>query len=79
MEAYLSIFINFEHDNWARFLPIAEFTYNNIKNASTDHIHFELNCGYYLHISYKKDINLKTRSKLAEELSTKLRKLINMC
>ena len=48
MKAYLQAFINFEQNNWARLLPIAEFAYNKIKNASTDHTPFELNCGYHL-------------------------------
>ncbi len=44
MEAYLRAFVNFEQDDWARLLPMAEFAYNNAKNASTSHIPFELNC-----------------------------------
>ena len=45
MEAYLQAFVNFEQNNWARLLPMAEFAYNNAKNASTGYILFELNCG----------------------------------
>ena len=41
MEAYLRAFVNFEQDDWARFLPMAEFAYNNAKNASTGHTPFE--------------------------------------
>ena len=47
IEAYLWAFINFEQNNWARLLPIAEFAYNNTKNASFGHTLFELNCGYH--------------------------------
>ena len=47
MEAYLQAFVNFEQNDWARLLPMAEFTYNNAKNTSTDYMFFELNCGYY--------------------------------
>lgn len=43
METYISAFVNFEQDHWARFLPMAEFAYNNTKNASTGHMSFELN------------------------------------
>ncbi len=43
MKAYLQAFVNFEQDHWARLLPIAEFAYNNVKNASTGHTPFELN------------------------------------
>ena len=44
MEAYLQAFVNFEQNNWARLLLIAEFAYNNAKNASTSFTPFELNC-----------------------------------
>ena len=47
MEAYLRAFVNIEQNDWARFLPIAEFAYNNAKNSSNGHTPFELNCGYY--------------------------------
>ena len=36
---------------------MAEFAYNNTKNASTDHTPFELNYGYYPQMSYKEDVN----------------------
>ena len=55
---------------------MAEFAYNNAKNASTGHTFFKLNYGYYSHVSYKKDINLHSRSKSANELSIKLRELM---
>ena len=55
---------------------MAEFAYNNTKNASTGHIPFELNCGYYSYVSYEEDINLYSRLKLAENFLTKLQKLI---
>ncbi len=57
MKAYLQAFVNFEQDNWARLLPMAEFAYNNAKNASTGYTPFKLNCGYYLQAFYKKDVN----------------------
>ena len=47
MEAYLWIFVNFEQNDWARLLPMAEFAYNNAKNPSTGYTSFKLNCGYY--------------------------------
>ena len=53
MKAYLKAFVNFEQDDLAKFLSIAEFAYNNMKNASTGHTLFELNYGYYPRISYK--------------------------
>ena len=47
IEAYISVFINYEQDNWAQLLPMAEFAYNNAKNTSINHISFGLNCKYY--------------------------------
>ena len=41
MEVYLQAFVNFEQNDWARLLPIAEFAYNNAKNASTGYTPFE--------------------------------------
>ena len=47
MEAYLRAFVNFEQNDWAKLLPMAEFAYNNAKNASTGFTPFKLNCGYH--------------------------------
>ena len=33
---------------------MAEFVYNNAKNANNSYILFQFNCKYYLHIFYKK-------------------------
>ncbi len=57
MEAYLRVFVNFEQNDWARLLPMAEFAYNNVKNASTSYTSFELNCGYHPKTSYKEDVD----------------------
>ena len=57
MEAYLRAFVNFEQNDWARLLLMAEFAYNNAKNASTGYTPFELNFGYHPQMSYEKDVN----------------------
>ena len=54
MKAYLWAFVNHEQDNWARQLSMAEFAYNNAKNASTGHTPFELNCGFHRNPPTKK-------------------------
>ena len=46
IEAYLWVFVNFKQNDLARLPPMAEFAYNNIKHASTNHTPFELNYGY---------------------------------
>ena len=79
MEAYLRALVNIKQNNWARLLPIAEFAYNNAKNASTGHTSFELNCGYHPRVSYEEDLDLRSKSKTAEELSSELRNLMAVC
>ena len=58
---------------------MAEFTYNNAKNASSGHTLFELNCGYQPWMSYKEDVDPRSKSKSADKLSAKLRKLMIVC
>ena len=57
MEAYVRAFVNFEQNDWARLLPMAEFAYNNAKNASTGHTPFELNCGFHPRMLYEEDVD----------------------
>ena len=63
MEAYLWAFVNFKLNDWARFLLIAEFAYNNAKNANFGHTPFELNCKYHPRMSYKEDVKPRSKSK----------------
>ena len=58
---------------------MAEFAYNNANNASTGHTPFELNCGFHPRMSYKKDVNPHSQSKLAYKVSAELRKLMIVC
>ena len=36
----------YKQDNWNEYLPAAEFAYNNAKQAFTEFIPFELDCGF---------------------------------
>lgn len=72
-------FINFKYDDWARFLLIAEFAHNNVNNASTSNMFFELNCDYHLQACYKEDVDPQSQSKIEEKLVTKLKELITVC
>ena len=58
---------------------MAKFVYNNTKNASTGHTPFKLNCGLYLQVSFKDNINPCFRSYFANKLAKELRKLIDIC
>ena len=78
MEGYLRAFVHWEQDNWAKFLLITKFAYNNIKNASTNHTIFKLNCGYHPKITFEKNIDLRSRSYFANKLAKKLKELIEV-
>ena len=79
MKTYLRAFINYEQNDWAKLLLIAEFAYNNAKNASTGHTLFELNYGYYLYICYEKDIDYRSNSKSANEFLMEFWQLMTVC
>ena len=79
IKAYLRAFVNYEQDNWARLLPMAEFAYNNVKHASMGYTSFELNCGYHPCVSYKEDVDPRSRSKAADELTKELGNLMATC
>ena len=58
---------------------MAEFAYNNAKNASTGHTPFELNCGFQPRMMYEEDVDPRSQSKSADELSLELRELMIVC
>lgn len=51
---------------------MAKFAYNNTKNTSIGNMLFEFNYEYHPFISYKKDIDCRSKSKATEKLSAKL-------
>ena len=55
---------------------MAEFAYNNAKHVSIGYISFKLNCEYHLCVSYKENIDLHSKSKVADKLIEKLRNLM---
>ena len=57
---------------------MAEFAYNNIKNASTSPTLFELNYGYYPRILLKENVNPCSRSCSANKLAIELKELIEV-
>ena len=79
IEVYLRAFVNLEQNDWVRLLPMAEYAYNNAKNASTDHMPFELNFGYHPCISFEEDIGPCSRLKSADELANELKDLMTVC
>ena len=57
IKAFLQAFVNFKQNDWVRLLPIAEFAYNNTKNAGINYMLFEFNYRYHPWVFYKKDLN----------------------
>ena len=57
---------------------MAEFAYNNTKNASTGYMFFELNWGYHPRVLYKKDFDPRSQSKTIQELSSELQKVMTV-
>ena len=52
------------------------FAYNNAKNASTSHMPFELNYGYYPRMSYKKKADSYSKTKSRDKLLAELKELM---
>src|SRR5258708_5423321 len=47
IEAYLRVFVSHCQDDWADWLPLAEFAYNNHIHSATCHTPFELDSGQH--------------------------------
>jgi hypothetical protein len=47
LEQYLRCTINYQHNDWTSYLPLAEFTYNNTIHASTQQTPFYTNNGHH--------------------------------
>ena len=60
-------------------MPIAEFAYNNAKNANTDHVLFELNYGFHPQVFFENDVDPRSRSRSADKLAKEIRELMDIC
>ena len=58
LEQYLCVYCNYQQDNWADLLPLAEFAYNNTPSATTGISPFFTNKGYHLNISVHPECDL---------------------
>ena len=47
IKAYLWVFVSHRQDDWADWLPLAEFAYNNHVHSATRHTPFELDSGQH--------------------------------
>lgn len=78
MRIYLHFFVNGEQNNWVKLLPIAEFAYNNIKNASISYTYFELNYGYHPCKCFEDKVDSDSKSCSADKRAKDLRQLMSM-
>ena len=78
IEISLCAFVNGEQSNWVHFLPMAEFAYNNSKNANTGHTLFKLNFGDYPCVSFEDKCDTRSRSSLNKRLAIELGELMNI-
>src|SRR5258708_7815429 len=60
LEQYLQTYMNYQQDDWATLLPMAEFVYNNATNAMTGVSPFFTNKGY--HPEFTVDLQADTSS-----------------
>ena len=58
---------------------MAEFIYNNTKNANIGHIFFKFNCKYHCYFFFKDHINSCLKFYLAEKRAKKQRNLMFIC
>ena len=77
--AYFKVFVNWEQNDWARLLLIAEFAYNNAKNTSTSHTFFELNCDFHPQVFFENDVDPCFKFCSTNKLAKELRELIDIC
>src|SRR6266481_3403059 len=47
IEAYLQVFVSHQQDDWANWLPLVEFAYNNKVHTATHWTPFELDTGQH--------------------------------
>jgi hypothetical protein len=52
LEQYLRFWVNECQDDWAQYLPLAEFAHNNWPNESTHESPFHVLMGYHLRADY---------------------------
>src|SRR6266436_1820528 len=70
IEAYLRVFVSHRQDDWANWLPLAEFAYNNKVHAATRWTPFELDAGQHPHLGVE-----PTRTLTVEAADTFARRL----
>jgi len=81
LEQFLRVYCNYQQSDWARLLPLAEFTYNNTSSSTTGVSPFFANKGYHpkAHFSIEGSPTPGSANEYAsklEEIHTKLKQTI---
>jgi len=72
LEQYLRIYVNHRQNNWAEWLAIAEFTFNNKMHTVTKMSPFQVNYRKELRMGF--DIRKKRKNEKAEEFVRDMKK-----
>src|SRR5260370_8384914 len=75
LEQYLQTYMNYQQDNWAMLLLMAEFAYNNAMNLMTGVSPFFVNKSY--HPEFTADLQVETSSAKAEVFMVALKENIS--
>ena len=73
LEQYLQIYCNYQQDNWAELLPLAQFSFNNSPSATTGVSPLFANKGYHSNLTVKSKIGLSSTP--AQEYTSDLSEL----
>ena len=76
IKGFLQAYCRFQQKDWVRWLPMAEFAYNNSWQATTMISPFDALLGYHLRISYKDNLDPRSKSWSADENLATLRELM---
>ena len=72
LEQYLRMYVNYRQNNWAEWLAMAEFTFNNKVHTATKSSPFQVNYRRELRIGF--DIRKKGKNEKAEEFAREMKK-----
>jgi hypothetical protein len=72
VKSYLQAFINYQQNNWAKWLPTAEFQYNNKAHSATKNSPFFLNYGLH---PWKGNLSVETSNPSANKFTLELIKV----
>jgi hypothetical protein len=73
LEQYLRMFTNYRQDDWAEWLPLAEFTYNNRIHSATRRTPFEIDTGQHPRIGTEP--HRTTQIEAAEQFVDRIEKI----